>query len=320
MRKLTIGFISALLLFACRKEEIAIPKHDPGNVITASVNMEDDYRWQIYFDLKTNSVVGKNRKNAWDLGFETSADGFHVILNAAKFMSVYKTSETDFNSVTTVSGDQKYDAISGDIDSTAIGDWRTEKPVYIIDRGVDALGNTLDKVKFQLLNYDASSYTIQFANLDNTGFKNMTFAKDSLYNFSFLSFNNGGEIVAIEPPKKDWDLCFSQYTELLFDGNENIYYLVTGCLLNRYDTKATMTEEIGFDEINFSTTTNVPFSAAVNAIGYDWKEYDFVSYVVDVKKNYIIQDSEGLYYKLRFIDYYSEQGAKGSPKFEFQQL
>eukprot|EP01030_Chromulinospumella_sphaerica_P034500 gene34500-biopygen17537 len=37
----------------------------------------------VYFNLRTKAEVGRNLKTVWDLGFETTADGFHVVLNGA---------------------------------------------------------------------------------------------------------------------------------------------------------------------------------------------------------------------------------------------
>ena len=60
----------------------------------------------------------------------------------------------------------------------------------------------------------------------------------------------------------------------------------------------------------------------MNAIGWDWKQYDMSSgpYTVDVTKNYIVKNQNGLYFKLRFIDFYDDIGEKGAPKFELQKL
>ncbi len=60
----------------------------------------------------------------------------------------------------------------------------------------------------------------------------------------------------------------------------------------------------------------------VDVIGYSWKEYNFGSstYEVDPSKNYIIKTTEGMYYKIHFIDFYNDQGDKGTPVFETQLL
>ena len=55
-------------------------------------------------------------------------------------------------------------------------------------------------------------------------------------------------------------------------------------------------------------------------IGYDWKSYNSGTYEVDINKNYIIKTTEDLYYKIHFIDFYNDQGEKGTPKFEISSL
>ncbi len=82
-------FVGSLFLSSCKKDELPVPKHLAGNVITSTANLESTYKWQIYYDLETNTVVGQNPKALWDLGFETSTDGFHVILNTSKTMFVH---------------------------------------------------------------------------------------------------------------------------------------------------------------------------------------------------------------------------------------
>jgi hypothetical protein len=57
-------------------------------------------------------------------------------------------------------------------------------------------------------------------------------------------------------------------------------------------------------------------------IGFGWKFYDFVesTYAIVPGMYYIIQDTDGFYYKMRMIDFYSTSGIKGSPRFEFEKL
>lgn len=325
MRGLFLGLSIVLLLASCERDELPITPHDPGDVLTASVEMEVDYKWQVYFDLGTNSVIGENLKVIWDLGFETSADGYHVVLNAAKLMYAYPTGKTDLSAVTDTSGiitNHTWDEASGNLDSTAIGDWRNSNEVYIIDRGYNELGQHRGYRKAVFQAVDASTYTLRFAKLDGTDDTTLTINKDAAYNFAFFSFNNGGEVLEVEPPKETWDLVFSQYTHIFYDEEPVIPYLVTGCLLNRNGTKAIMDNSISFENITFEYAQNKILSSNINTIGYDWKEYNFDTgaYLVFPEMNYIIQDSDGFYYKLHFIDFYDAQGQKGSPKFEFQRL
>ena len=139
LRVVLIVFIASIAC-SCEKEELPVPAHDPGSVITSSVKMESNYRYQLFFDLETNSMIQQNLKTDWDLGFETSETGKKIILNSAKYMKVANTQEDNFTSINdTVGYSFNIDMPSGSIDSTAIGNW-TANTVYIIDRGFNELG------------------------------------------------------------------------------------------------------------------------------------------------------------------------------------
>lgn len=307
-----------MAFISCKKGELPVPKHDAGDVITSAVNMESNYKWQIYFDLKTNSVVGQNLKTSWDLGFEATMTGYRIILNTSKAMFARNTGNSNFITVTDTLGfalSKRMDEPTGNLDSTAIGDWRITNNVYIIDRGYNETGSHQGFRKIQIQSVDAIKYSVRFSEINGTGDITLQINKDSAYNFSFLSFSGGGQVVQVEPPKNTWDLCFTQYLERL-----STPYLVTGCLLNRNITKAKMDSLISFSEINYSTAENTILSPNINTIGYSWKTYSSGIYTTNSQMNYVIKDNEGFYYKLHFIDFYNSSGVKGNPKFEFQKL
>ena len=312
--------VCILLLFSCKKEELPVPAHNTGYVITATVNMESNYKWQIYYDLETNAVVGQVQKTAWDLGFEATADGYRIILNSAKAVFARNTQTTNFESITDTLGfvaNKLWDAPTGDLDSTAIGDWRTSHFVYVIDRGYSETGVHQGFRKIQFQTVDPTHYTVRFAELDGVGETVLQINKDANYNFQHLSFDTK-DVVLIEPKKDLWDLCFSQYTHVFY--NPTTTYLVTGCLLNRNNTSAVMDSIVQFPAINYGTISNYTLSKNINTIGYDWKVYATGIYTTFPKMNYIIQNRNGFYYKLHFIDFYNATGIKGNPKWEYQKL
>lgn len=313
-------FILLLTLSSCKKEELPVPKHATGDVITATVNMEASYKCQIYYDLETNTVVGQNAKTLWDLAFETSPTGFHVIQNTAKTMFAWNTNITNFDSVTDTTGffnNKKWDEPSGNLDSTAIGDWRNASNVYIIDRGYNELGTHQGFRKIQFQTFGETSYTVRFSQLNGVGNTTFQIAKDTNYNFTFLSFTTSGTLI-VEPPKQTWDLLFTQYTHIFYNPTQP--YLVTGCLINRYNTQVAIDTTNSFETITFNNTENYQLSTKVNAIGYEWKTFNAGIYVTNPNFNYIIKNRKGIYYKLHFIDFYNQSGLKGSPKWEYQQL
>ena len=77
-----------------------------------------------------------------------------------------------------------------------------------------------------------------------------------------------------------------------------------------------------FNEINYSMINEFSFNDDRDAIGFDWKEYNFNagSYTINSNTNYIIMDKQQKYFKLRFIDFYNSDGDKGYPTFEIQEL
>lgn len=316
--------LGVLIVSGCIRNELPVLPHESGNVTVASVDMDPLYKYQVYYNLKANAVVGRNEKTIWDLGFETTADGFHVVLNSAKTMFALATAKSDFLSVTAADSmgfakTKKWDANNGSMDSTAIADWRGAKPVYIIDRGFSETGAHQGWAKIQFESVTSSGYKVRFSRLDGTDEHTLSIAKDSTYNLSFLSFTSNAQ-VAVEPPKSAWDIVFSQYAFIFYDMDPPVPYLVAGCLLNRYNTHAYHDTVVSFEQTTFGTIAKEKLVNDISIIGYDWKVFNGTTYTVNTKNNYIVEDANGLFYKLHFTGFYSATGVKGNPHWEYQRL
>jgi len=325
-------------LAACFKEDEKITPHDPGNVETVTIELTNNYQYQVYFDLGSGEAVSTNMKKDWDLGFESSENGWHIILNTSSFMVAAVTGLTDFSiPVDTVGLEWKFDVSTGNLDSTAIGKWVDfllpdsariySNEVYVIDRGYDELGNLrgLKKVVFEEVG--DSSYTFRYANLDGSGENTFTVTKNPTVNYVCFSFDEGGKQPGMEPTKQDWDLLFTQYTTLLYTDEGDPYpYLVTGVLINPINIQVAQDTLYDFFSMNLDNAGNLFYSTTQDVIGYDWKDIvgdvssGNVSYVVIEGLNYVVRDQEGFCYKLRFISFYSDTGEKGYPTFEYQRL
>lgn len=319
----TFIVLLSMIFLSCEKEELPISPRIPGDIITNAVSMGTDYRYQMFFDLETNSMVKQSHKTEWDLGFETSETGFHIILNSAKAMFAHNTMQSDFEiSPNTDDLSFTWDESSGHLDSTAIGNWTNNTHVYIIDRGYNELGVHLGFKKIVFQSVDNNGYTLQFANLDGTEENSLTILKDNDYNFTFLSFDNNGSLVSIQPPKEDWDLVFTQYTNIFYDQNPPLPYLVTGAISNRHTVEVAQVFDKDFSDISEDDIGTYAFQSNIDHIGYLWKYFDFAAglFLVDPSMNYIIKSTEERYFKLHFIDFYDQQGNKGTPTFEIQEL
>lgn len=318
MKSFFVVILSLLLFTACLKEELPVTPYNRGNVITAQVSMGNDYGTQVWYKLNTHQIVKTNAKTAWDLAFSCN-DSNYVLLNTSLAAQAAPCNTANFNSVNSDAGlNYKIDHPGGNYDSLALKDLLNGN-VFIVDRGFTPSGNAIGKKKIQLLSVNTNQYVLKYADLNGSNEHTVSVTKNPDYHYIYLSFSNN-QILTIEPQKYDWDLCFTSYTHVFYDPYTP--YLVTGVLINTHDCQAAKIFHKNFADIQYQDVLNTSFTNQRDIIGYDWKTYNFntAQFEIDFNKNYLIKDSEGFYYKLRFIGFYDNSGNKGNPKFEFQKL
>ena len=313
-------FIIMFVFISCEMEEIPVSPHNPGDIQINQIELSNDYRYQVFYDLGSNSIISDNLKTDWDLGFESSSQGYHVILNSSTYSSLSYIENISFNDNIDPTGlIWSWDNPNGDLDSSAFGDSRNVSGFYVFDRGFDLNGIPRGFKKILIDSITNEFYQISFSNLDNSDYNSFKLYKDPSVNFTCFSFESN-QIVDIEPSYNDWDLLFSQYTHL-YNDTTTPAYLVTGVCSN-LDILVAKDTSYEFNEINYSMINEFSFNDDRDAIGFDWKEYNFNagSYTINSNTNYIIMDKQQKYFKLRFIDFYNSDGDKGYPTFEIQEL
>lgn len=320
-RLIPFSVLFLTLCLSCRKSEIAITPTNRGDLVTAFVNVNPDYKQQVFFSLSQNRIISSNYKTAWDLCFVNKPDGYHVKINTSKAMSVWQTTQTEFSVITDTIGfsaGKRYDSPTGNLDSTAVGDWQVNKPVYIVDCGFNEAGTHLGFKKIQITQVDNQQYQIKLSAVNSLTPSLINLTKQGTSNFVYVSFAAQAQ-VNIEPSKTEYDLVFTQYTHIYT--NPFSTYLVMG-VLNNPLIKSAQVNNKKFSEISITDTATVSFSNKQNVIGYDWKTYNFQtsSYAVNSEKCYLLKSVDGYFYKLHFIDFYNSTGVKGYPKFEFKKL
>lgn len=289
------------------------------------------YDNQVWYNLNSLSIVSHNSYLDWDLGFESNGSGHHIILNTSRFMYAGNTRSSDFYGITAnICDTMVYDDSKGDLSKTAIGSWADfsdtlnpvyPKNVYIIDLGSDNDGIPFGLKKVTFDHFENNTYSIRFSNMDGSDEHNFDIVTDSARSFTLFSFNNGGKVVNPQPADKDWDICFTQYSTILFDDNNVATpYLVRGVYLNTRGTSAACDTINSFYDIKYNNIPDYNFSSAQDAIGYEWKDYVNDSYKINPGIFYIIRDQLGEYYKLKFTGFYSETGEKGYPSFQCVKL
>lgn len=306
------------VLGACFKKEIPVEK-PTTDAATVQVALGGNYANQIYYDLETNSVIRQNNREVWDLAFEAGDNGFHILLNESRIMAAALSNETDITALTSDAGlTYHWDFHTGNLDSTAIGDWQSLGKVYAIDLGTALTGANLGKKKLKVVSVSNTEYVIQFADLNSSSIQTFTIPKSTTAGFSYFSMTGSGSLVDIEPDKGTWDLIFTAYCHV-FD--EHTPYSVVGVLSNRFGVKV-QEVSIPFADLKYSDMVESAFEERIDVIGYDWKTYDFDNgtYIVNSNRTFIVKTVLGRYYKMRFVDYYDANGVKGAPKFELQEL
>ena len=321
------SFLLLGLLFAsCEKAETPIILPPKGTAEMSHVDMGDEYLDQFFFDFETGSVVLKSSVNSWDFAFEASPSGYHLLMNGNKNFFIYNTHLTDPAAVTeskaaaVASMSWAFDAPSGLPDSSGVGEWKdasgnSRNEVYIIKFSDDTYK------KFVVASVTDTSYEFKYGDISSTYLNTIHLHKDPNYNFTYFSFDNGGQAVVPEPPKNSWDIVFTRYRHIYYD-LDNKAYPVTGVLLNLFNTTAIADSIHAFESINYALVSGTPFSNHRDVIGFDWKKYNFTTgmYETDARKCYVVKTRKQQYWKIHFIDFYSSLGVKGSPTFEFEQI
>jgi len=333
MKKIIFFFLTVILFTSCLKfaEDDEIIPQEPFSDETKidMVALTETYQYQIFYSIKNKDEVAKNLKSDWDLGFESSAQGWHIILNTSKYMHAGKSDAHSLNDVINSSQIQmRFDAATGNLDSTAIGDWRSNSPnVYIIDRGVDENGVITDFKKIIFENLEDNKYSFSYCDMDGANMQYYEIVKNPKKNFVAFSFDNDGEERNIEPNTNDWDMLFTQYSKLLFDGDEPFPMNVTGVLVNRNTFETAEIDNIAFEDIDAGSISEFHFFSYADVIGYDWKDLsgDVTSgnftYVMRENLSYVLHNIvDDKYYKLRFKGFYNDSGEKGYPSFEYKQI
>ena len=311
---------------------------------------------QVYVDLSTNTMTSVQR-DSWDLGFYTGSD-FKVIINSSIFMAAGQLSSTDIDAVNSNNQEVQdlqpqvavgtfddanmayIDAPNGDLSNTAFAEisaTNTNNYVYLVNLGdevgtatastgsVEISGESRGWKKVRILQ-DGNNYILQYANLDDTTHQEVTISKDADYNFTFFSFNTNS-IVNVEPKKEEWDLNFTVFTNEIPGYGSYGYsdYVLNNTLENAtvYMIDTEVDTELSYE--NF-TLVDVETSLFVEndrrTIGSSWRNGGGPGTLPSLKNNvfYIVNDTDGNLYKLKFLALTNENGERGYPEFVYSLL
>lgn len=305
---------------------------------------------QVYVDLSAQKETAINRAS-WDLGFY-SGNEFRVKINGSIYMAVAQLEQTDINQVSQADVNdlqgqvavgtynpenmQYVDSPNGDINGTAIAaisENESDNKVYLVNMGYEVgtetpnpgsagiAGEHRGWKKIRILR-SGEDYTLQYADLNDTTHQTVTIQKDGNFNFSFFSISTNN-IVSVEPEKTKWDLNFTVFTNEIAGFGSYGYADFVAANRNGgvkgYMVDATTTSYTDFSASDIDQSL---FLIDQRFIGSNWRNGGGPDTLpsLDEEVFFILEDSNGNIYKLRFTALLNDSGIRGYPAFEYSLL
>jgi hypothetical protein len=339
--------ISFFIILSCKEDDTPIHVPQPGATLNIPVGGPTEPN-QVWVDLD-QSNVNVNQRDSWDFGFYCG-ENFRVILNNSTYMAAGKLNSTNVDevkesdiaflkSVVTVGNFQAdniqyVDDIMGNyLERTAIDEISKkdeDNHVYLVNMGYSVFNGDTNELrvigdhrgwkKIRILRYDSNSYKIQYADISDTTHKEMIVKKNTDYHFSYVSLSDG--MVKVQPPKKFWDMCFTVFiNENKGHGTYTFSDFVTINTMNHTGAYQANISEVGsYDDF---TKEKVDFTKFVyndhRVIGSSWRT-TYGGAKVYTDRFYVLKDSKGNLFKLKFLNMTNKNGHRGYPKFEYKIL
>lgn len=339
-----IGLLMTGTVSSCTDDEDPIIEIPP--VEDAFVEVDgggSTYSNTVFLNLRSeNNQVVVERKS-WDLAF-SSGSAFKVLINGTTGAMAYETEFTDFDEVddayienlrtegtlalsfTNLESILYVDDINNPLENgTVLGDIATSESaakVFILSRGASGVDD-LGWAKIKIFS-NSGNYILQHAPVDSDDFSSLEVSKDSDYNLVYVSLDNGK--VEVEPKKEDWDILWSAGTSSTpFPQATNgtlAYFFQDLVIHNIYGgvgAAEVLEETVSYDSFDESNLASLTFNTNNRlAIGSNWRGGGGPSSPPAVHEDrfYVIRDTQGNYYKLRFLSL-TTGGERGRPQLEY---
>ena len=331
MHKSLFYIVFLFSMSSCLKPDKAVQLPAKGALEESIINLGSTYDAQVYLNLSTGEqFVSDGRK--YDLALEADSNSNHIYLNSGNIALLYASGDTSFASADTIgSGNWNPDVSSLNSDSLAIGNWWTTREIFIIDRGKNHFSGNDRFKKIRFISASQTAYTVEYCDYNQNIPSRFVVKKNNNYSLMYFSFDGSGKMVEQAPIKTKWDMVFTRFTHIYADQPYTSTfrnYAVTGVLLNIWaKTKGQIIKDVSspnknFDEADAVFAAQKTMSTDADIIGFDWKFYDFNAnrYVIRAPQYYLILDQNGWYHKIKFTDFYDNNGVKGSIHFQHQKI
>ncbi len=239
------------ILPACFKEDERLKPYD-GVVTIIPEPVQTNLS---FFDFETGLVLSSVPSHTWQLGFECTAEGWHISTNSGGNWFIYNTGQPVVNGTQSMPSaiDHLYDVPSAFPDSTAVGNWTTVSPggntythnIYLLGHYESGVFRNVKQVVF--LSVNDTSYRFSYKE-DVSGISDtVTIIKNDTVNYVYYNFDTKQQ-VNIEPNKEIWDLAFGPYYDLATLFSVTIPYPVGGSYINSGFTEAVLDSVNSFEQ------------------------------------------------------------------------
>jgi hypothetical protein len=306
---------------------------------------------QVYIDLSEKEQTTPQR-DSWDLGFYCG-EQFRVAINPSIYMAVKKLDVSDITSITSDDVSDYFEIVAtatfdpenvefvddfdGDINNTAIDEIQIDpalNSVYLLNMGYTVSTNppligTVELayeqrgwLKIRILR-EEDHYILQYAHLDDTDYNQVNIYKDEDYNFVNFSFNTN-EIVPVEPPKTEWDICFTVFTNEIEGYGTYVYsdFVLNNYLQGVASYQVTTSDTVNYDDFSFDDLDESLFDYSQRSIGNNWRSSGGPdsSPSVYTDRFFVVKDANGIFYKLKFLALTNAEGERGYPLIQYETL
>jgi len=330
------GLLIALtVLTSCEKEEPLYPQPKVATGIQTQIfEMGETYENQLFFDFESQQTY-TSKFGLWDIGVACQGEPHFIICSGKNSeFTAAMIEDVSFENLHTIdlnTLDWEFDHPSGNKDSLAFNGCFVKTSngysgllnrSYILNLGDKDL---LDQqyIKIKPISAVGGVYEFLWGYLADSSSTYLTriFTKP-VQNYAYYSFINKN-LINNEPVENDkWDITFTTYKEIIPDVDGTIYpYIIRGVLSNSNKVKVTQINNgTSFDEMSISIAGGLNYDDNLDVIGYDWKEYSQSAgkYTIVPNQYYVIKTTNNNYFKMRFVDFYDDQGRKGYPKMAWE--